>query len=94
MKIQADLQQLRQRNVRLGAILSLERSFFFLLLEKKRETSEAVKNSWDYILITGSENTETKAMETLLVYDKSVPLKSMGIAPQRRTFTTMKSQPQ
>lgn len=43
MKIQADLQQLLQRNVRLGAILGLEH--FFFLLEKKMETSEAVKNS-------------------------------------------------
>lgn len=43
------------------------------------------------MLITGSKNIEINAMETLLVDNKSVPLKSTGTAPQRHTFTTMKT---
>lgn len=75
MKIQVDLQQLLQRNVRMEAILALERSFF--CWKKRGKRAKLLRTAEAIFLITGSKN-KMKAMETLFCLQHICSIKRHG----------------
>lgn len=70
MKIQADLQQLLQSNVRLEAILGLERSVFWSEKKNRGKQVRLLETAEMIFLITGSKkkHSNKKAMETNLFH--------------------------